>query len=213
MYSQNEEEEYIIGFFKNIAGKKCLLSIGENDGKTLSNSFRLIEVNMEDTKNGWLADLIEPSPNAFEKLQNLHKVNLPNVKCFQLAIGIESGIMDFHDSGTHLDKGDTSLLSTLLPQEKERWKNTEWNIIPVQVLTYADFKVDKPYEYDFISIDAEGLDIAILKQIDLTHTKLICIEWNSNEEVKKEILEYTSKFGMTKIIYQSAENLLICKEQ
>ena len=212
MFSQNEEEKYIIDFFKDVVGKKCLLSIGENDGKTLSNSFRLIELNTE-VENGWLADLIEPSPIAFEKLQSLHTINLANVKCFQLAIGTESGIMDFHESGTHLGKGDTSLLSTLVPQEKERWKDTEWNVIPVQVLTYADFKSDTPYEYDFISIDAEGLDIEILKQIDLTHTKLLCIEWNSIEQNKIDILEYTSKFGMTKILYQSGENLLICREQ
>lgn len=212
MHSQNEEEKHIVDFFKDIPCKKYLLSIGENDGKTLSNSFRLIELNTN-VENGWLADLVEPSPIAFEKLEKLHSINLPNVKCFQLAIGTESGTMDFHESGTHLNNGDTSLLSTLVPQEKERWKDTEWNVIPVQVLTYVDFKADKPYEYDFISIDAEGLDIEILKQIDLSYTKLICIEWNSVEQNKIDILEYTSKFGMTKVLYQSGENLLICREQ
>lgn len=205
MYSQNSEELHILEFFKNISTRKCLLSIGENDGETFSNAFRLIEA-------GWEADLIEPSPEAFNKLNDLHFDN-DRVDCHKIAIGTESGTMDFHDSGTHLNTGDTSLLSTLIPQEKERWKDTEWNVIPVQVLTYADFKADKPYEYDFISIDAEGLDVAILKQIDLTYTKLLCIEYNSIEQNKIYILEYTSKFGMTKILYQSGENLLICREQ
>ena len=204
MYSQNLEDQYIVDFFKDIPGKKCLLSIGENDGKTLSNSRALIEL-------GWDFDLVEPSPCAFAKLSILYPDHEDSLH--QLAIGTESGTMDFHDSGTHLNNGDTSLLSTLLPQEKERWKDAEWNVIPVQVLTYADFKSDTPYEYDFISIDAEGLDIEILKQIDLTHTKLLCIEWNSIEQNKIDILEYTSKFGMTKILYQSGENLLICREQ
>jgi len=204
MFSQNEEEKYIIDFFKDNLIKRCLLSIGENDGKTLSNSRALIEL-------GWEFDLVEPSPCAFAKLSILYPDDKDSLH--QLAIGIESGTMDFHDSGTHLNAGDTSLLSTLVTQEKERWKDTEWNVIPVKVLTYADFKADKPYEYDFISIDAEAMDIAILKQIDLNHTKLLCIEYNSIEQNKIDILDYTFKFGMTKILYQSGENLLICREQ
>lgn len=55
------------------------------------------------------------------------------------------------------------------------------------------------------------MDMEILKQIDLLDTQLLCIEWNSKNEIKEEILEYTSKFGMNKIIYQSGENLLIAR--
>jgi hypothetical protein len=63
--------------------------------------------------------------------------------------------------------------------------------------------------FDFITIDAEGYDLEILRQIDLTDTKLLCIEWNTNDQAKGQILEYTIKFGMNKIIYVSGENLLI----
>ena len=72
------------------------------------------------------------------------------------------------------------------------------------------FSSDKIF-FDFITIDAEGMDMEILKQIDLLDTQLLCIEWNSKNEIKEEILEYTSKFGMNKIIYQSGENLLIAR--
>ncbi len=59
MYSQNNEEQIIIEYFKDFKGH--LLDIGANDGLTLSNSRKLIEL-------GWTGDLVEPSPNAFQKL-------------------------------------------------------------------------------------------------------------------------------------------------
>ena len=203
MNSQNDEEKYILEFFYEFKG--TLLSIGENDGVTFSNSNALIKL-------GWNADLVEPSPRAIEKLKNLY-CNNTEVNIYPIAIGEKTETLPFHDSGTHLNNGDTSLLSTLVAHEKERWKDTEWNVIFVDVFTYENFKKNNSHEYDFISIDAESLDIIILKQIDLTHTKLLCIEWNSIEQNKIDILEYTSKFGINKIIYQSGENLLICREQ
>ncbi len=61
-YTQNNEEQIFIDYFKNQnPSELCVLDIGANDGKTFSNSLRLIEL-------GWSAILIEPSPK--EKLTN-----------------------------------------------------------------------------------------------------------------------------------------------
>lgn len=201
-YSQNDEQKHILEFFN---GKKgTLLSIGENDGQTFSNAYALIKL-------GWTALLVEPSEIAFEKLSNLHKDNL-NVTSLNFAIGTENSIVDFYESGAHFkDKSDFSLLSSLKKDETEKWKNVDFEIKKVQVYTYKDFISNSFDKFDFITIDAEGMDLDILKQIDLSNTQLLCIEWNNKEEIKNEILEYTSKFGMNKIIYQSGENLLIAR--
>ena len=203
-YSQSEEDQMICNYFG--AEKGTLLSIGENDGKTLSNSLRLIEL-------GWKAVLVEPSEKAFNKLFDLHLEN-DNVWLKGVAIGTENGKCILHESGAHfMNKLDYALLSSI-KEVDPKWTNSgvEFTDVEVDVVTYEKFIEKSPIkEFDFITIDAEGVDIDILRQIDLTNTKLLCIEWNSIEETKKEILEYTSKFGMTTIMYESAENLLICR--
>lgn len=202
MYSQNEEELFIIKFFNGFTGS--LLSIGENDGKTFSNALKLIEL-------GWTAFLVEPSPVAFEKLKLLHQNN-KKVFCINKAIGNINGSITLHESGAHVNGGnDIALVSSLIESETKKWKKSGVNFKSVQVdmLDYKTFADD--LLFDFITIDAEGMDIDILNQIDLSNTKLLCIEWNGIESNRLQILKHTSKFGMSNIIYQSIENLIISR--
>jgi len=209
MYSQNNEEQIIADFFGDFKG--AVLDIGANDGKTYSNSLKLIE-------NGWRAFLVEPSPTCGEKINTLHAGN-ELVKLLQVAIGAETGEAVFHESGRlnvpELPEENISLVSTLIPKEKDRWTplKMDWKEYPVKVFNWADFKkqFNIPDHLDFISIDAEGVDMAILKQIDLSLVKLLCVEYNLDQAVKREILEYTGKFGMDKIIYETGENIIVCR--
>lgn len=209
MYSQNQEQKFILEYFEKKGQKSGhLLSIGENDGITLSNTLALIE-------KGWSAVLIEPSPEPFAKLKSLHVAN-SRVMCINVAIYDKNGEATLFDSGTHLKKGDHGLLSTLKKDEIKRWDGTgtEFNPIMVRTMTYGGMLVHLfpgilPLNFNFINIDAEGFDMIILKQIDLSNTSLICIEWNLDEEFKKEALEYCDAFGMKELIYQSGENLII----
>lgn len=203
IYSQNQEQQHIVNYFKNFTGS--LLSIGENDGRTFSNALRLIEL-------GWRAVLVEPSPVAFKQLLELHKDN-PKVDCYDWAIGTTDGQVTLHESAHHLkDKSDYALLSTLNEDEKKRWKDVDFKPVQVHCVTYATLLKETKFSgFDFITLDAEGLDLLILKQIDLTLCKLLCIEWNSNYEVSYHILDYCAKYGMKNIIYENAENLLIAR--
>lgn len=203
MYSQNQEELHITNYFKGFTGS--LLSVGENNGRTFSNALRLIEL-------GWRAVLVEPSPVAFKKLLELHKDN-PKVDCYDWAIGITDGLVTLHESAHHLkDKSDYALLSTLNEDEKTRWKDVDFRPVQVHCVTYKTLLRETKFSgFDFITIDCEGNDTVVLKQIPLGLTKLLCIEWNSNEDVRHEILTYTSGFGLNNVIYQNAENLLIAR--
>lgn len=230
MYSQNQEEKFITEFFEGQTG--TLLSIGENDGETFSNAKKLIE-------KGWAAVLVEPAETVFPKLRALHAENI-KVMCLQVAITDKNGTSNFHESGCHVPGGiDKALVSTISSEEMKRWKGVEFKEYEVKTMDYRNLALlaGSP-KFDFISIDAEGMDLTILKQINLKDTKLLCIEWNSNQNIKSEIMDYCKKFRPVtvedgvrewtdeegnkqtapkfkkaypekEIIYQSAENLII----
>jgi FkbM family methyltransferase len=156
MYSQNNEEQIILDYFKDFKGH--LLDIGANDGITLSNSRKLIEL-------GWSADLVEPASIPFKQLEALYKEN-NKVKLHNCAISDFTGLTSFYVSGEHLGTGDSGLLSTLSIKDKQKWEGTtDYFDLIVQTYTWNDFNKSK--KYDFISIDAEGFDLTILKQINL----------------------------------------------
>jgi FkbM family methyltransferase len=200
MYSQNQEEKYITEYFNGITG--TLLDLGANDGKTFSNSLRLIEL-------GWKAYLVEPSPKAFEKLQQLHSGN-NTVECLPVAIGESNVKATLHESGWHLNhQNDIALLSSLNKSETNKWRkaNVSFMETEVEVLDYKTFTdLVGVKDFDFITIDCEGFDWEILQQIDLTNCKMVCVETNSIETEK--YISYCQKFGM-KLIYKNAENIIM----
>lgn len=204
-YSQNQEQEVILKYFGDFKG--TFLDLGSNDGQTLSNTRALSEL-------GWCGVLVEPSPLPFSKLKKLYEDQKKG--CFYLyncAVGNHNGLAILHDSGSLLKTGDTGLVSTLVPEEKKRFEAVlKYDEVEVKVYRWKTlFNRFTRKQFDFISVDCEGLDLDILKQIDLSEVKLLAIEWNSKDNVRKEILEYTSKFGMNNVIYTSGENLIICR--
>lgn len=200
MYTQNQEEKYITEYFKDFKG--TLLDIGANDGKTFSNSLRLIEL-------GWKAYLVEPSKKAFTKLTSLHSGNV-NVECLPVAIGQSNMKAILEESGWHLHhKSDIALLSTLVPEEKKKWTKVQFEQQECEVIDYKTFTDLVGYEaFDFISIDAEGMDWEILSQVNLTHVKMLCVEHNGSDI--ERYIGYCKGYGM-KEIYRSGENIIMAR--
>jgi FkbM family methyltransferase len=200
MYTQNQEEKYITEYFKDFKG--TLLDVGANDGKTFSNSLKLIEL-------GWKAYLVEPSKKAFDILSKLHGGN-PNVECVPVAIGKSNMKAVLEESGWHLHhKSDVALLSTLVPEEKKKWNKVQFEKQECEVMDYKTFTDLVGWQaFDFISIDCEGMDWDVLSQIDLSQTKMLCVEHNGNETEK--YIDYCKGFGM-RLIYKNAENIIMVK--
>lgn len=207
---QNQEDQIVAEYFGQYVGN--LLSVGENNGIDLSNCRALIE-------NGWKGILVEPSPKAFLSLFTLYYEN-PKVWCFNAAIADYNGKSVFYESGEHLGMGDVALLSTLNKNELKRWKGTTNTFEETEVLVW-DFNelqnnvrhhsCGKSDKYDFINLDAEGFDLIILKQMDLTllGCKVICVEHNSNGAVLSEIIEYCGLFGLKNRIGYNGENIIL----
>lgn len=203
-YSQNLEQEAIIKYFGDYKG--TFLDLGSNDGVTLSNTRALAEL-------GWCGVLVEPSPQAFPKLKKLYEEEKKG--CFYLyncAIGKHNGKGVLHDSGELLKTGDRALVSTMVKKETERFsKVVPYDEVEVKVYRWKTFfnrlTIKK---FDFVSIDCEGLDIDILKQMDLNalEVKCLCIEFNGNQTLKGEIDKIMEGF---KIIYTSGENLIYAR--
>lgn len=204
MYSQNSEERIIADYFGDFIG--TLLDIGANDGITFSNSYALLN-------KGWRGWLIEPDREAYNKLWALYKDRQNHtITCYNIAVGNESKDVKFYKSGTHLNKGDTGLLSTVSKPDYEKWKSiTEYKEYKVRMVSFLHlYKNWIPEKIDFITIDAEGMDLIILKQMDLNALgcKCICVEWNG--ENKAEFDNYITPFGL-KLIHQNNENLIYAK--
>lgn len=194
-YSQNGEQKIILEYFGDFVG--VLLDIGANDGVTLSNSRALIE-------KGWIAHLVEPSPSAFKMLIETSE---DDAYLFNFAIGTYTGKATFYESGAHLGTGDTALLSSLKQDETKRWKKETFTPIEVDVFRYED----TPFygmKFDFITIDAEGMDYEILIQIDLTDTKMVCVEFNGKNA--GDFIGYCAKYGLQQV-WNSHENLIFAR--
>lgn len=210
MYTQNDEELIIKEYFAEKNPKSLfLLDIGANDGETFSNSRQLI-------LDGWNAVLVEPSPKAFDKLKRLYNRN-SKVKIKKFAISQTSGEVNFHESGSwNEDESDVALLSSLKQSELSRWGDrVSFTETKVQSLTFQDFLQNenlKDVKFDFISIDAEGVDWEILEQIHLTEVgcQCLCVEWNGITEMYTRMVEYCQRYGMREHS-KNPENLIFVR--
>jgi len=201
--SQNLEEDYILDYFKD-QETGTFIDIGANDGVTLSNTRAL-------ALKGFCGCLVEPAPLAYAKLKQLYSKEKKG--CFytyNCAIGDHNGKGTLFDSGTLLKTGDTSLVSTLVAEEKKRFESViSYTPVEVDVFKWKTFLNRLTIKkFDFVSIDAEGFDLAILEQMDLTDVKLLCIEFNGHDMLRQRYSYIMKDF---KIIYTSAENLLFAR--
>lgn len=197
-YSQNREDLFIADYFGNGIGN--LLDIGANDGTTFSNSRLLIE-------QGWHAHLFEPG-SIYSELHKLYKENT-RVAYYNVGIGDEDKIMQFHESGAHVKGGsDRGLVSTTDYQETLRWPDAVFTEKNIQLWSFesAWHTMGCP-QLLLISIDVEGMEYEILQQIDLDEVgcKVLCIEWNSKPKLLKLFSDYCKDFT---IAVKNAENLI-----
>jgi FkbM family methyltransferase len=196
MYSQNDEERHIVEHLSGIApADGRFLDIGAYDGKTLSNTYRLVEL-------GWGGLCIEPSPYCFTQMLNIHRGN-ERVQLLNTAVipGAHAAILPFHDS-----QGDA--VSTLVDSHVARWSSSVkyrsffTQAMPLRAV-FAQFGVN----YDFINLDVESLNIDLFRELpfdQLTRLKLICVEHDGHYP---EMLTELAKHGF-RLLAQNGENII-----
>lgn len=198
MYSQNKEEEVILDYFGFLKG--VFLDIGANDGVTFSNTKMLSE-------RGWGGVLVEPSPKAYARLKDIYK-GINGVYTYPFAIGNHNGTAVLNESSSLINPHDVALVSTLKPEEMDRFKSiTQYTPVEVKVFRWKTFLNRLKYKtFDFISIDAEGLDLDILRQIDLSNVRMVCVEWNGKD--KQSFVDACQGF---RLIHENGENLIFAR--
>lgn len=212
IFSQNSEDIVILQYFKDSDPSYSCLSIGENDGIHLSNVLALI-------MQGWEALLVEPSPKAFSNLQKRHSFN-SNVQCLNVAViskelaKATGGKLKFYDSGEHLGNGvDSALLSTICQNEMQKWASvSEFHNIEVNAVDLRELlNMSRIKTFNFISIDCEGCDLDILRQMNLRELECscLCIEHNGNKETLSEVISICNSYGLSKELLRNHENIIL----
>ncbi len=194
MYSQNNEEQLILDYFGPVFKGTCL-DLGANDGVTLSNTRACIE-------RGWKGVMVDASTEMCEKLRRF------DVQVHNVAMGNTDGFLTFYESGEHLGKGDRSLVSTIVPSEMDRWANETFTPVTVECVTFATLLTRSAHKtFDLISIDIEGMDLDVLRQMDLTALgcKMLIVEFNGKDQ--PDFDWYCAVHGM-KLYAKNAENLI-----
>lgn len=136
-FSQNNEEQIILNYFGSFKG--TLLSIGENNGVTFSNSRALV-------LDGWEAHLIEPS-FAYIPLNELYRSH-DKVTSYNIGISTKTEVTTFYEL---LD----SLLATTNKELADRW-GVPYSERQVKMFAFNEFiKRIQVYHFDFITIDCE----------------------------------------------------------
>lgn len=200
MHSQNREEEIILNYFGDYVG--TFLDLGCNDCQTFSNTRAL-------ALKGWKGVMVDASSKAIERCKTLYNGH-KGYYFYPVAISDHNGKAILNESGPLCSVDDVALVSTFHQSEMDRFKRTV-KYEPVEVKTfkwktfYNRLTIKK---FDFISLDVEGDELNVLPDMDLSQTKMICIEWNSRPELKTEYEKYLDGF---RLIYTSPENLLYAR--
>lgn len=198
MHSQNDEEKIILDFFGDYIG--TFLDIGAYDGLEISNTRALLE-------KGWSGVMVEPDPRSLVKL-------MENVEPFKDKVKIISAAVIPHHAAE---------LYRLWMDEERAWASGITNFVPagidklktlklyVRSISIAQLLMLSPY--DFINIDAEGMDMEILRAIPTPlPCKLICIE-PYFEKGRIEMRKYLTEDCGCTIIAENKENLIACPKQ
>jgi FkbM family methyltransferase len=194
MYSQNNEEEIILNYFKGKIGK--FLDIGAYNPFNLSNTRALVEL-------GWKGIYIEPSSSCFSSFVDTYKDD-PNIQLFNFALGDHNGKVDFYDSG-----GDA--ISTLDLGHKDKWEkgsSIQYKKTTVDLVSTEEFFLEHGKDIDFLSLDTESTNIQIFDQIPSSfwdRVSLFCIEHDNRVDYIQ------SKLPSFRQLLFNPENLILGK--
>jgi FkbM family methyltransferase len=138
--------------------ERFVVDVGANDGFYNSNSYPLIV-------RGWRALLVEPHPTVFLKAQHLHRrrpaVTLMNVACSDSNCEMNLTLFRHDDDGSH----------SRLETARSGGSATMHAIgsVPVSVVRLDALLASGsvPERFGFLSIDAEGHDLEVLRGTNL----------------------------------------------
>jgi FkbM family methyltransferase len=196
MYSQGDEEKYILEFFRGYS-KGTFLDIGAFHPTVFSNTRALYEM-------GFKGVFVEPSDSLRAVFDDQYG-NDPEIQIVDCCVGAYTGTVNFFDAG-----GDA--ISTTIESETSRWQRdfgSKFVQMTKRMVTPSDLLRESRYKtFDFVSIDTEGNVLEIVQNFDFRFVgaKLVCVEWNSKDfECFQRCFEFDLGFSL---LFKNAENLI-----
>ena len=181
--SNDKEDKFVINYFADKQTTKILVDIGAADGITGSNSYKLIN------EFGWNAILVEPLNTFCNYLHKLYSKN-NKVQILNYACDVEE-----KDTTIKYRSFDEAIGLTSLVND---WENCQ----PIQTKKFENLISNQ--KIDFLSIDCEGKDLDIIRDIDFIKydIEIICCERsNNNPYYDQHMISYLmeKKYLLTKI--------------
>ncbi len=180
MPSQYGEHKRILEYFQGFTGR--FLDVGSFDGITFSNTHCLADL-------GWSGVCLEPSPPAFCWLMKNYQGNT-RVELVNAALASSSERVVPFSINTS-DAVSADMLSTLSPAHKARFAMHPWRDIRIPTIAWHELFEACPPPYDFINIDVEGTNEALLNSL------LISPAWPRMISIEVDPLERRAAMGLT----------------
>jgi FkbM family methyltransferase len=144
-------EASIVGALVEPGWPRYLVDVGAHDGRSLSNSFPFLQL-------GWAGTLVEPLPQAFERLAELYR-DRPEVRC------VAAACSDWDGQGQlAVGEDGPSTMTSTLHAEGAPTRNS----IPVAVRTLTSVldEAEAPRDFSLLLVDAERTDYSVLAGLD-----------------------------------------------
>ena len=182
--AQNGEDRWLHDFF---GGKSTgyFVDVGAYDGVDLSNSYHFEQI-------GWTGILVEPDPDRARACA----ASRPHSKTFQCAAvdSVETGEICFHRAAAGVYS-----TTNLTPDHERRLAGmgmaTEEIRVPARTLDSMLIEAGAT-QVDFVSIDVEGAELAVLRGFDIDRwsPQVVIVESNTKHRAK-EIRDYFVAHG------------------
>lgn len=197
MFSQNEEEKYILEYFGDHVGR--FLDLGAYNGKTFSNTHAL-------ALKGWAGVCVEASSKPFSDLIQLYKDN-PKIELVNAMVIADTEdkrfLAEFWDAG-----GDA--ISTCDTQHRTKWENQRsYRKVWMPPIYMSSIERRFGASFDMINIDLEGINFDVFDGIIGWDFDLLCIEHDEDHHRIKQTKEIC---GLEEI-YRNGENVILARKQ
>ena len=207
-HSQDKQDQYLEeNVFKGYKNG-VFVDVGAHDGKTINNTLYF------ETNNNWKGINVEPITDVYEKLV----INRPNCINLNCAVDEKEGEAEFI-----YNKGYTEMISGLknhydlrhharLVNENNHFGSSS-NIISIPTNTLANiFKTNAVTHVNYLSIDVEGAEFAVIKSIDFESVFIDVIGFENNyNDTSVPIVEYLNNKGYN-LLHASMDIFMIHKD-
>jgi FkbM family methyltransferase len=198
MHSQNDEEKYILEYFKDRETGR-FLDLGAYNGKTDSNTHAL-------ALKGWTGLCVEASAKPFNDLMQLYKDN-DRIELINAMIVPDTEdarfLSEFYDAG-----GDA--ISTYDTKHKAKWEaDRNYRQVWMQPIYMSSIERRFGADFDFINIDLEGISFDVFDGILAWGFDMLCIKHDNETARIKQIKEIFSDFDE---LYRNGENLILARK-